>query len=131
MPLMLMEHTTSAKDATAKIVGDVSDVDVFKNQVLVAIYQRPEKTAAGLFLPDGVRKEDQFQGKVGLVLKKGPDAFVSDGRYTFKDTVEVGDWILFKVSDGWPITLNTANGLCRMIDDVDVRGRVAEPDKVW
>ena len=71
MPLMRMEHSTPVKEATAALVGDLEGVEVFGNQVLVAIYQRPNKTASGIYLSDGVRAEDQYQGKVGLVLKLG------------------------------------------------------------
>jgi hypothetical protein len=36
---------------------------------------------------------------------------------------------VFRPSDGWGITVN--NVLCRMIDDVNIKARVDQPDRVW
>jgi hypothetical protein len=44
-------------------------------------------------------------------------------------TINANDWIVFRPSDGWSITINGV--ICRMIDDVNVRGRVDHPDRVW
>jgi co-chaperonin GroES (HSP10) len=94
------------------------------------VYIRPEKTKSGIVLPDQHRAEDRFQGKIGLVLKKGPDAFVDANDHWFKDlNVNVNDWVVFRPSDGWSVTIN--NVLCRILDDVNVRGRVKHPDQVW
>ena len=40
-----------------------------------------------------------------------------------------GDWIVFRPSDGWSITVN--NVLCRMIDDINIKARVDHHDRVW
>jgi len=70
------------------------------------------------------------QGKVGLVVKKGPAAFVDDTSEWFKDiSVEVNDWVVIRPSDGWAITVN--NVLCRIVDDTAVRGKIDVPDRVW
>jgi len=115
-------------------LGDISGIEVFNNQVLVAIYVRPEKTAKGIYLTESHRKEDEHQGKVGLVVKRGEQAFKSDAKWKWPD-LSCGDWVFFRASDGWPVTINrggeSANVLCRILDDVDVRGRVSHPDEVW
>lgn len=130
MPFMVMEHQTDPKEAILKELGDISSLEIYNNQVLVAVYIRPEKTKSGILLPGQTRDEDKFQSKVGLVLKLGPSAFEEAADDWFKD-VEINehDWVVFRPSDGWSITVN--NVLCRMIDDVNIRGRVDHPDRVW
>jgi co-chaperonin GroES (HSP10) len=125
-----MEHEVDPAQALWDSVGDVSKVEVFNNQLLVAVYIRPQKTKSGIYLTDKTTDEDRYQSKVGLVLKKGPMAFDDNTGQWFKDVeIEVGDWIVFRPSDGWSITVN--NVLCRMIDDTNIKGRVDNPDRVW
>lgn len=130
MPAMLMAHEEDPAAKLKKEVGDVSNVEVFNNQLLVAVYVRPQKTKSGIYLTDKTTEEDRFQSKVGLVIKKGPSAF-NDTSGEWFNGVEIneGDWIVFRPSDGWSITVN--NVLCRMIDDVNVKGRIDHPDRVW
>ena len=130
MPAMLMEHEVDPREGLLKKIGDLSKVEVFNNQILVAVYLRPEKTKSGIYMPDNHRDEDKFQSKVGLVLKKGPMAFDDHtGQWFANVEIEQNDWVVFRPSDGWSITINGV--LCRMIDDVNVRGRVDHPDRVW
>ena len=66
--------------------GNTDGIDVLHNQILVAIYIRPEVTQGGIYLADQTIKEDEYQGKCGLVLKSGPLAFKSDDRNDFAGT---------------------------------------------
>ena len=89
--------TNDAKKDLLSLVGDLSKFEVFNNQVLVAVYVRPEKTKGGIFLPDKAKDEDKYQSKVGLILKVGPSAFVDDAQNWFKGvTVQEHDWIIFR-----------------------------------
>ena len=125
-----MEHETDPAENIRKEMGDISDIEIFHNQVLVAIYIRPEKTKSGLYLSAQTRDEDKYQGKVGLIIKKGADAFVDDSGKWFKGVkLDVGDWVYFRPSDGWQITVH--GQLCRILDDTAVKGRVDQPDRVW
>lgn len=125
-----MLHEKEPKQVLLEQVGDTSSIEVFNMQVLVAVYIRPEKTKGGLFLSDKSRDEDRYQSKVGLILKKGPTAFVDkDGEWFSGLDINEGDWIVFRPSDGWNITVNGT--LCRMLDDMSVRARIAHPDQVW
>lgn len=125
-----MLHEKEPKQVLLEQVGDTSSIEVFNMQVLVAVYIRPEKTKGGLFLSDKSRDEDRYQSKVGLILKKGPTAFVDkDGEWFSDLDIKEGDWIVFRPSDGWNITVNGT--LCRMLDDMSVRARIAHPDQVW
>ena len=130
MPAMVMQHDVDPKKDLLKKIGDIKDIEIYNNQILVAVYIRPEKTIGGIIIPDENRNEDKTQGKVGLVLKKGPDAFNDESGQWFKDVkVKNNDWVIFRPSDGWTITVNKV--VCRILDDVNVRGRIQHPDQVW
>ncbi|MCB8880120.1 hypothetical protein ACELLULO517_07725 [Acidisoma cellulosilytica] len=132
--VLRMSHEDDPREKLTSQLGDISEIEIFNNQILVALYERPEKTAAGLFLPDKTRQEDQYQGKVGLVVKKGPLAFENDARNDFQgQTVEIGDWIVFRVQDAWPLAVNGPKEQvkCRMMEDVHVRLRISSPDDVY
>ena len=125
-----MAHEADPKKELLKQVGNLNGIEIFNNQVLVAVYVRPEKTAGGIVLPDKHRDEDRNQGKIGLLIKKGPLAFVEEQKQWFAGA-EIGlhDWILFRPSDGWAVTINGVR--CRVLDDTYVRGKVAQPDQIW
>ena len=130
MPFMIMEHAEDPKETLLKGLGDISGVDIFHNQVLVVVYQRPEKTKGGILLTSQTRDEDKYQGKVGLVVAMGPQAFVDpDNKWFSGISVAHGDWVVFKPSDGWAVTIN--NVICRVLDDTNIRGTVDIPDRIW
>ena len=110
--------------------GEIYQEEVFNNNILVAIYIRPNKTKSGIILADETTEQDKYQGKVGLVVKKGPSAFEDETGRWFKDeNVNVGDWVVFRPSDGWSVAVNGQP--CRLMDDVVIRGRVKHPDSIW
>jgi len=126
----------SKPQATAEEIrasaGDLSRFEVMHNQILVGIYLRPDdhKTAGGILLPQKTLDEDRWQGKVGLVLKKGPLAFVDDGSTNFEgQSVSDGDWVIYRVSDGFPIDVNGTH--CRLLEDVHIKGRVPDPSMIY
>jgi co-chaperonin GroES (HSP10) len=121
---MIMQHEEDPKEEIWKKLGDISDFQLFGNEVMVAIYIRPEKTASGIFITQTAQAEDKWQGKMGLVVKKGSTSLVDDA-----DKVEVNDWVLFRPSDGWGLTVNGV--MCRLLDDRLVRGRHAKPDTIY
>lgn len=130
MPAMEMMHDTDPRDKILSEIGDLSTFEVFHNDVVVAVYLRPEKTKSGVYLTDKHRDEDRFQSKVGLVVKMGPDAFVDDtGTWFHGVKVRVGDWVWFRPSDGFNLTVNKV--LCRALKDTSIRGTIESPDAVW
>lgn len=133
MPAMLMAHDVDPREALQAKIGDVDTFELSNNQVLCAVYMRPPKTKSNLYLPEKHLDEDRYQSKVGLILKIGPTAFKDEtGRWHWPEGVGVGDWIVFRPSDGWNVTLNgSQENICRMLDDTSVRMRIAHPDMVW
>lgn len=130
MPQMAMKHVVDPAKEIWDQIGDLKKYVIFGNYVLLGIYKRPEQTKSGLHLPDVTRKEDEYQGKAALVLKKGPAAFVSDENYDFKgQDVNVGDWVAIFVSDGRKVQINKQ--LCRLVEDQHIRMKIPAPDEVF
>jgi co-chaperonin GroES (HSP10) len=124
-----MLHEQDPKLTLLESLGDISNVELFHNQVLLATYLRPTKTKSGLILTDSHVDEDKYQSKVGLLVKKGPKAFEQDGTWFEGMEFNEHDWLIFRPSDGWSITVN--NVLCRIFDDINIKGRVQDPDAVY
>jgi co-chaperonin GroES (HSP10) len=125
-----MYHDRDPRDEMLEKIGNLNEVEVMHNQILVMVYIRPDKTASGLYISDKTRDEDRFQGKAGLVLKKGPQAFVDDEINKFAgQNVEPGDWVFYRVSDGFPI--NIKGQLCRLLEEVHIKGKINSPDVVF
>ena len=131
MPAMEMVHDADPAEELSAKVGNINDFPLFGSNVLVAIYERPNKTKGGVYLADVTRAEDLYQGKVGLIMKLGPLAFTEDHDrgVVFPVTAKVGDWIVFRTSDTWQLAINKVP--CRMMADVAVRMIVPAPDKVF
>jgi len=129
MPHMPMSHELDPKLKLIEELGDISQVELFHNQVLLAVYLRPEKTKSGLILTSNHLDEDRYQSKVGLLVKRGPLAFEQDGSWFQGMTFNDHDWLIFRPSDGWSITVNGV--LCRIFDDISIKGRAPHPDSVY
>jgi co-chaperonin GroES (HSP10) len=129
MPATAYKHTEDPKEKLREELGDLSGLELFHTQVLCAIYIAPEKTAGGIIRPASNIEEDIHQGKIGLIVKTGPQAFLPSGEWSWPEDMGLGDWVFYKISDGWACTVNRVK--CRMLEDIDVRGRVEHPDLVW
>lgn len=137
MTTTAMLHEVDPRTDLLNKIGDISHIKVLFNQVVVATYIRPEMTKGGLILPGSVQNEDKYQGKVGLVIARGPQAFVDDDRQKFDgQNVELGDWVAYRMTDGWQFTLKgrptPANPKgeyhCRVMIDVDIKAVLSHPD---
>lgn len=131
MPQMFMaEDIEVAKTRTLEELGDISEVHVDMNKVLVAVYERPEKTASGLYLSDKTRKEDVHQGKAALVVKIGPGVDQTDRNVDFCGRkLKVGEWVVIWPADGKKLVLN--DKACRVVRDDLIDTRIPRPDMVW
>lgn len=130
MPVMEMVHITDPADSIIDRVGDLSEFVVPANKVLIGIYMRPEKTKGGVILTDQYRDEDRFQGKAGLVLKRGPTAFSGSWKVEGLDP-QPGEWVAFRPSDGLKIDIRSKEGHCILIDDTQVQMVIPTPDVVF
>jgi co-chaperonin GroES (HSP10) len=110
-----------AKAIYIQKVGDLSKEVVLYDLVLVATYFRPERTQGGIIRPDDNIREDEYQGKVGLVLKLGED--ISQPR------CEPGDWVVYSIKDGWAVTINGVP--CRLVPHDRIRMKTTTPTLVF
>lgn len=99
------------------------------HQVLVATYIRPEKTAGGLLQSATTLKEDEYQGKVGMIVAMGPLAFHEQELAWHGGAVpKIGDFVWYRVHDGF---MKVVNGHpCRTLEDKQIRGLVPDPDYI-
>lgn len=123
------------KQAIIKAVGNLANVQVFSDLVLVGTFIRNEKTAGGIIRPREVVQEDEYQGKVALVLKVGPLAYAdwedmnSGGDHFRGDNARIHTWVVIAIKDGWPIQLNGVP--CRFVPYDKIRARVVDPKVVF
>ena len=130
MPYAPMIHEQDPKGRILEQFGDFPKVELLGNNLLVAVYIRPQKTQSGIILPDQTTDEDRYQSKVGLLVGKGPFACHSEDTEWFGDAeLNLHDWLVFRPSDGWSITINGV--LCRMLLDSQIRMRIPHPDAVY
>lgn len=125
-----ISQSTDKRKAIIDAVGDLNDVEVLTDLVLVGTYIRDEKTAKGLYLPTEHLKEDEFQGKVGLVLKKGPLAYGDwEQGQDIGQNAKLHSWVVFAIKDTWPLQINGV--ACRVVPYDKLRMRVPNPAMVF
>jgi hypothetical protein len=138
-------------------LGNISEVEMFGRQVLVALYIRPIwDTKTRLQMSSEKQQEDIYQGKVCMIVSMGPDAFRGDESYMSamfgrRPPPAVGDWVFLRAEDGTPTSLKGDDAIrvkwtapngdtydlysfdgwpCRYISDESVIGRIRSPHTV-
>lgn len=126
-----ISQATDKRKGIVDAVGDLAGVELFTDLVLIGTYIRDEKRASGLILPQDTLKEDEFQGKVGLVLKRGPHAVIEyqDGSDDGGENAKEGSWVVFAIKDTWPLQINGV--ACRVVPYNKIRMRVDDPRMVF
>lgn len=119
--ILELSQAKNPKIAILTAIGDISKEEVLWDLVLVGTYIRPEKTAGGIYKPLENIQEDVYQGKSGLVLKLGSE--IENPR------VNVGDWVVYSIKDGWALTVNGVP--CRLVPHNMIRMKLSSPDRVF
>lgn len=139
----------------AELLPLVEGIQVQRNRVIVATYVRPNVSAGGIIFTQKNADEDRWQGKVGLVLKRGPVAFdyeevleaTQDNVDLDMSTLEaradveralgipqVGDWVMCRNSETWEFALRVEPGKavsCRVVADDSILAVVSDPSAVY
>jgi co-chaperonin GroES (HSP10) len=128
---MRLVHDEPPRDVIWREVGPLDKIHPIHSQVLLALYIRPAtRTTGGIEIPETAVDEDRYQGRVGLVLKLGPRAFVDEGGAAFHGfAAKPGDWVVYRPSDGMRFQIGKRD--CRLIPDVGVKMILDEPDEVY
>ena len=133
----LADYVDTKADILAKL-GDVSGFEIAGNEVLLASYQRPEKTPGGIVQTHRALKEDIYQGKVGLVVKIGESCrfeMVSETGIKYGIPIKLHDWVVVRPSDTWSLDINGNPDVlsredfvtCRMVYPHHIRARISNP----
>ena len=126
-------HEVDPKQKLIADLGDLSGIELFNNQILLATYIRPTKTKLGgrdFYMTDKTVDEDRYQSKVGLLVRSGPKAFEPNDEGWFSgETFQLHDWLIHRPADGWSMTVNGV--LCRLLIDTQVKMRIPNPDQVY
>lgn len=123
-------QSNDPKQAILKAVGDLSNVRVCGDLVLLGTHIRPEKTSGGIIRPRENVQEDEHQGKVGLVLKAGPLAYADweDAEGAGQNAVP-GTWVMYAIKDALPFQFNGT--ACRLIPYEKIRMVTPDPMLVF
>lgn len=79
------------------LLGEIEGVDLPTPRgwhVLALQYVRGEASKGGILFSDQTKKEDVYQGRVGLVLALGEDAYKGD-KFSSGPWCKPGDWIIW------------------------------------
>ena len=144
------------KDLIHQAIGDLSENEVWDNNVLCAVFCRPNVTPGGIYQTTKEVKEDWWQHKAVLVLKLGPNAFQGDesferAKWGKEARPQPGDWLFSRPEAGIQINLYCTGGSrpqgrdhrgqpmdifewdgwpCRIIPDDEFLGRMLLPHSV-
>jgi len=133
-------------------LGDYSGVEIWGNQVLLAVVCAPVETKGGFLVGNEKPIEDVWQGKCGLILAIGPDCFTEDAKTFNGRKPQVGDFVYHNINEqtlqmsvygpgskmakiknprGEMEDKRTWKGWpCRLVQDRFIYGRVTSPELV-
>lgn len=138
MKIEQLDYQIGVEDPAEVIMARVRDVldkfpAIFGSRILIALSPSASKSKGGIIFTDKAKDEGRFQGKAGLVLKLGVEAFKYNPRFPTLDwegpKAEVGDWVHFFNSDSREIGIGGI--ACRYIWDSDLLGIITDPEAVF
>lgn len=112
----------------------LDNMEVFHNWVVSATYYLPAfhilPGGQKFHYPQKTHDEALWQGKVGLLIAKGPTVFLDEEHVRFHgQNVQIGDWIQYDIHDGRQFTINRIH--CRLLKDTQIIARIADPRLVY
>ena len=136
--LIVPEPYNEAEEFKKKIwqhFDELNELEVFHNQLIVVKFIRT-KVSASIYAANSTQTEDKWQGKVGLVIKLGPSAFVDEPGFSFHGTkAAVGDWVIYRNTDGYDMDYKAEGAVekinLRWIEDAQIKGRTTRPQAIW
>lgn len=143
--LAKLDGPEAVRQQVFKDLGDLDQYDILDEDVLFALYVPSNVLASGvdatgkkfqLIGTDNNTAETRYQGKVGILIKSGPNAFkYHNNGQPYEGTVpQEGDWIIVTASDGREIFLKDTSAkeyvACRRIPWTGIKMRVKDPRTV-
>src|SRR6267142_2109178 len=125
-----ISQSSDPRAAIIKAVGDLSGARVTADLVLLGTFIRNEKTAGGIIRPQENLKEDEYQGKVGLVLATGPIAYADwEDDASRGQMAQLHTWVVYAIKDAWPVQINGT--ACRFVPYDKIRMQTPTPQMVF
>lgn len=114
----------------AAMKGWLEHIQPTGGDVVVCVYERPQKSRGGLIIPETASRvsEDKFQGVVGLIVKVGPDYGKHKRALGLEAMPKVGDWIAFRTGDCIAFTLGKR--AMRLLEGQFIRLLINDPDAI-
>lgn len=137
MNIDVLSYTPGKEDPKEIVMARVRDAleklpEVYGCRVLVATAPSPDRKGL-ILMTDKAKDEGRWQGKCGLILKLGTNAFRTDPRYPSYEwegpKPQVGDWVYYRTSDAWEVGIGGIS--CRHIYDSDVVGKILDIESVY
>ena len=94
-------------------------------RLLIALPEISEKTEGGVFMPDGLKKDESTASIIGFVLKSGPDAYSDASRFPGGAWCKEGDFVIFRSYSGTRFKIQGKE--FRLINDDTVEAVVDDP----
>jgi co-chaperonin GroES (HSP10) len=126
-----MKREDNTKELIMEALGAAPmQIQMIKALVLVATYKRPAETEGGIITDGRHEKEDEYQGRVGLVVAMGPLAFKDDDKIKWaKPVPKLGDWVFYDADEGRGTSIMGVH--CRVFEDVALDGILEDPNLVF
>ena len=97
-------------------------------RLLILPFSPPEKTKGGILMAKQTLDKERIATVVGLVVRKGPDAYSDPDKFPDGPWCEEGDWVIFGRYAG--ARFNIEGGDLRLINDDEVLAIVNNPEDI-
>src|SRR5713226_95475 len=130
MAVIQMRNSATADKLLLKAIGDISDIEVLNDRILIAIYRHEGITKGGIHTTVTTEDESDYQGKVGLILKLGTLVNFGDKSQTRGVEFKINDWVVVNPSSGLSMHAGQhgSRRMLRMLVEKDIHMRVKRPD---
>lgn len=109
--------------------NSLDELLLYRNDVLLVTAPIMAKSKGGIIYADNTKKEERFQGKIGMIVKIGEVAFNDVEIWPNEATrPTVGDWVVYRNADTHECAINKLS--CRFIKDYLIIGKVSAPDAI-
>ena len=97
-------------------------------RMLILPFSPPEKTKGGIMLAKQTLDKERIATVVGLVVRKGPDAYSDTNKFPEGPWCEEGDWVIFGRYAG--ARFNIDGGDMRLLNDDEILATVNNPEDI-
>ncbi len=97
-------------------------------RLLILPFSPPEKTKGGIMLAKQTLDKGRIAMVVGLVLRKGPDAYSDKDKFPEGAWCDEGDWVIFGRYAG--ARFNIDGGDMRLLNDDEILAVVNNPEDI-